>query len=46
MKIEWLIVNVTPVRSPDRAEREMLGMIVDVFGLVSRLCIWEFSLEP
>ena len=31
MKIEWLIANMTAVRSPDRAERDMLGMILDVF---------------
>ena len=27
MKIEWLVTDVTPVESPDRAERAMLGVI-------------------
>ena len=31
MKIEWLVTDVTPVGSPDRAERDILGMIFDVF---------------
>ena len=31
MKIEWLVANVTPVESPDRAERDLLGMLLDVF---------------
>ena len=31
MKKEWLAANVTPVVSPDRAERAILGMILDVF---------------
>ena len=31
MKTEWLLAKVTPVRPPDRAERGILGMILDVF---------------
>ena len=31
MKTEWLVANVTPVGSPDRAERAVLGIIVSVF---------------
>ena len=28
MKIEWLVVNVTAVRSPDREEHAILGGIL------------------
>ena len=28
MKIEWLVPNVTAVRSPDRAEHAMLGELL------------------
>ena len=31
LKIEWLFADVTPVWSPDRAERGILEMILDVF---------------
>ena len=31
MKMEWLVADVTPVRSPDRAEHGILEMNVDVF---------------
>ena len=31
MKIKWFVTNVTPVRSPDRAERAIMGMILAVF---------------
>ena len=31
MKIKWLVANVTSVGSPDRAERYILGIILDVF---------------
>ena len=30
MKIEWLVTDVTAVRSPDRAECYILGMIFDI----------------
>ena len=29
--VEWLLAGVTPAVSPDRAERAILGMILDVF---------------
>ena len=31
MIIEWLITNVTYVVSPDRADCDILGMVLDVF---------------
>ena len=31
MKIEWLVVDVTSVGSPDRAELDIFGVILDVF---------------
>ena len=31
MRTEWLVADVTSVRSPDRGEREILGMILGVF---------------
>ena len=31
MKIEWFVIYVTPVGSPDRAERAILGVILEVF---------------
>ena len=34
MKTEWLITDLTSVRSLDRAERENLGMLSDVFWSV------------
>ena len=34
MKREWLVTNVTAVGSPDRAERDILRMFLDVFGPV------------
>ena len=34
MKIEWLVTYVTPVGSPDRAERGIFGVILDVFWSV------------
>ena len=30
MKIEWLIADVTAAVPPDRAERDILGMILDI----------------
>ena len=34
MKIEWLIANVTAAGSPDRAERDILVIILDFFAEV------------
>ena len=31
MKTECFVSDVTPVRSPDRAERDILGMMLGVF---------------
>ena len=31
MKIEWLVTNATAVRSPDRAERAILNVMLGVF---------------
>ena len=31
MKREWLVADVTPVGSPDRAEGGILGMLLNVF---------------
>ena len=31
MKTEWLVTDVTPVGSPNRAEDNFLGFILDVF---------------
>ena len=32
MKIEWLVANIIAIRSPDRAERDILGVILGIFG--------------
>ena len=37
MKIEWLVTNVTAVRTPDRAERAILGVIL------AGLCFWSIQ---
>ena len=44
MKIEWLVTNVTAIRSPGRAERAVLGVILAgrVFGQV-RTYLWSLS---
>ena len=42
MKIEWLVANVTLVGSPDRAERDNLGMLLDIFAQF-RPCWWPGS---
>ena len=39
MKIEWLITDVPAVRSPDRAERAILGMILGVFWPIQALFV-------
>ena len=31
MKIEWLVADVTPVEPSPRDERDIMGMILDVF---------------
>ena len=44
MKIKWLVIDVTAVESPDRAERAILGVILSrqVFGQF-RPCLWPGS---
>ena len=39
MKIEWLFHDVTPVESPDRAERDILEMILDVFWSIQAVLV-------
>ena len=41
MKIEWLIADVTAAVPPDRAERDILGMIFDIFFVNSGLFVVE-----
>ena len=39
MKIKWLVIDVTAVESPDRAERAILGVILGKFLVNSgRVC--------
>ena len=40
MKIEWLVIDVTAVGSPDRAERAILGVILAgrFFANSGRIC--------
>ena len=38
MKTEWLVADVTPVRSPARAERDMLRMIWEFFANAGHFC--------
>ena len=42
MKIDWLVADVTAIRSPDRAERAILGVILvgRVFNQ-SRSFLWS-----
>ena len=53
MKTEWLVTNVTPVGSPDRAESVILGVILGVFLPIQALLViggqlgdLRFPLEP
>ena len=39
MKIEWLVTNLTAIRSPAGAERKSFGVIFDIFGQFRLLCI-------
>ena len=34
MKIEWLIINATAIKSPIRAEHEVLGAMLDIFWTI------------
>ena len=33
MKIKWLLANVTPVVSPDRAEHDIFEIMLDVWPI-------------
>ena len=39
MKIEWLIANETAVRSPARAECDIVGVILDVFWPIQAIFV-------
>ena len=42
LKIEWLVIDITAVGSPDKAERDILGMIFDVFWPGQpAIVVWE-----
>ena len=41
MNIEWLVTDVTAVESHDRVEREILGMVLDVFQPVQIALVVE-----
>ena len=43
MKVEWLVTNATLVGSPDRAERAILGVVLDgrcFLANSGRICGW------
>ena len=44
MKTEWLVINVTAVESPGRAERAILRVILGVFGQLGPYCGREGTL--
>ena len=45
MKIEWLFTGVSRVGSPDRAERDILGMVLgDFWANLGRCCSQEATL--
>ena len=54
MKREWLVTDVTPVRSVDRAEQAILGVILaasflsiqGTFVVVEQLCDLRTPLAP
>ena len=53
MKMTWLVTNVTPIRSPNRAECDILGMVLDLiwsiqatFVVGEPLCDVGGPLEP
>ena len=53
MNVEWVVINVTALGSPDRTGRDNFGMISDIFGqfrpllwLGSHFVILESSFEP
>ena len=42
MKIEWLLADVKAVGLPDRAERDILGVILDVFWSIQGIFSGQF----
>ena len=39
MKTEWLVINVTAVESPGRAERVILGVILGIFWSIQAVFV-------
>ena len=39
MKTEWLVADATPAGSPARAERDILGVILDVFWSIQAVFV-------
>ena len=39
MKTEWLVANMTPVGAPDRAEPDILGMILGSFWPIQAIFV-------
>ena len=53
MRIEWLVSDMTPVVSPERAERDIFRVIFDIFAQVRPLLwlgkqfeMYEYPLQP
>ena len=49
LKIEWLITNLIPLRSPARAEGDFFGVVLDVFqqiqaSIMIRTQLWELGI--
>ena len=44
MKKEWFVTYVTPIGSPDRAERHILGMILDICYVIG-LTWWSLHTQ-
>ena len=39
MKLEWLVANVKPVGSPDKAEHAVLGIILSVLWPIQAILL-------
>ena len=39
VKTEWLVTNVKPIGSPDRADHAILGVILDVFWQIQAVFV-------
>ena len=49
LKIEWLITNLIPLRSPARAEGDFFGVVLDVFQQIQAAIMvgeprWELGI--